>query len=273
MLGSIQNCPYPMLGAYGANCDKSTAKTFSDNVASASTATLDLRPDLVGLVKYLTRAPLGTSVFPALASPGIFPYSGLNPTFNQPFGATNANPRRYVEAEQMDSDGRSSTSLLLVTHQRINGSLGACNCSAPTSGDEVCNLRCLVEQGMRTRSVDGRRVRRPITIAYFPTTAADASDAAITNLAAAFQATVSASKPEDASVLVFSPRALANSDTTFEGDLVAACSGAAPSYDSACSFQYYWTYILSEPNSSLLSIVNQASSVFNSRLTQTGVLY
>lgn len=259
-LGTIQSCPYQIFNNVASSaCNKNTLKIFNDNIGNAGTATTDLRPDLVGLLRYLARDNyVGGAAFPALVSPGMFPYavSGSPANFsdvNYPFTSSLTYPA-YQESYASDSAGNPSSTILIILHQRIN------------SGD-VGPIGLLVDR-LVTTDLNGTLQRRPITIAYFPTTAADADPAAILNLQNAFRANIAAADPRVNSLLVYGPSQLAAVSGSAFGPTYIGCAG-----NSACQFREYWKHLLTLPPTDNDSIFMQAREVFRTRLVHKGVLF
>jgi hypothetical protein len=258
-LGTIQSCPYPIANPITlTSCDKSLFLNDNNSTSNANRATLDLRPDLIGLLKYLAADSYAAATFPAIMPPGLFPYnfnagaaSGFTNT-DYPFGNSTT---FYAETPQRDAAGRSSSTILIILHQRINF-------------NDIAIISPLVD-ALNTTDSNGDVHKRPITIAYFPTTAADADPTAIGNLVAAFNANIFGTDPKRNSLLIFSPDQLAGASAAFNSQLLATCLPT----QTACRFQKYWHHLLSQPPTSADSIFFQARDVFQTRLVNKGILF
>lgn len=162
ILGSTQNCPY--LQHHPAH-DPAVFQNIpgtplredgvcqTGNVAPATTSTFDLRPDLLGTLRYLAR----DNNFGAINEPGIFPLAAADPPTNG----------LAFDLSAYSPASTTNTHILLVTHQRLR----------PTERDAISAI---------ITAVDSPFEGRPITVVYFPTTADDASAIALDDFKCAF---------------------------------------------------------------------------------------
>lgn len=147
-LGSIQRCP----SAVANNCIKPALNPGT--VSGAGSATQDLRPDIVGLMRYV--GGLGRAV----QSPGLFQSAPIGQPYPMGTGA-GADFYRPVQ--------NTHAALLLVTHRRLS------------QGEK----QALINLQAASPAV----FLRPITIIYIPTTLADADPSALQDFMDAFQLT------------------------------------------------------------------------------------
>ncbi|MBX7143410.1 MAG: hypothetical protein K1X79_03085 [Oligoflexia bacterium] len=317
IIGTIQQCPISGLpnGLVGPDafvCSKTAV--YNDNnpppgAANPQVATLDLRPDLVGLLRHLTLVqqnllqpgtPPTTDFTPAVSPPGAFPFrranlgaggpagfpdSGLvdlrypfsnNPP-NNPSGGYNWNNAYQLPVA---NDGtQKSTNLLLFLHQRVNGPLGACNCNTGFI-DETCALSCLTNPtsnpGIRALDpVTGPR--RPITLVYLPTTAEDGNIVAYNNLLTAFN--VNSGSPN--LIIPIIPSAVANDpNATFLGWLTqppSKCPGAVVGgvlLNNACTYRALWHWMLAVASpTSQYSAYGLANWIFFNRIVKKSTFF
>lgn len=221
ILGSTQQCPYTHDTGMGGNCFKPPLPP------NYFTSTYDLRPDLIGTIRYLVGRPVGSSewplpaypefttqAFPAIKSPGMFriatqppptgPIGGLglaDPSAHSIFaalgGTTVYEPLRMINPPGGVPSEPMPTSILLILHQRVSNALFA-GPVGQTSEKRI--LQTLID------SLDLDQPPRPITIAYFPTTILDAQEDAVNATANAFRAILGAPEASTKNLfMVFSP--------------------------------------------------------------------
>lgn len=182
-----------------------------------------------------------------------------------------------------------SSSIVLVLHQRIGnpghsvtcGSepdfpIAGCTCSAgaipvPAASDpenEVCRIRCAVDQLLTQNPVTGQPAQRPITVLYFPTNDIDAntdpSGNVFKNLSCAFKAVINAGDATTGNIIVPFTRF----DINFLGETFGG--GDCGLGESLC-WQSYWNYLLTSPSGS--NIIDQAKLLFQNRLTAKAIKF
>ncbi len=286
-LGTTQQCPFQQETGVDGPCVKPAPN------GSLSTATYDLRPDLLGLLFYLKR---DTSFGRSISAPGLFKLR-LDPANAAPYGILD--PLKLFDPAhgQYFESGTSPlantlTSILIVLHQRLNAAT-----SPQTGQSEAEAIRNLVGQ---INPTGDSQLRRPITIAYFPTTLEDALQESVSVLSLAFNAILGG--PENTSqnlLLVFSPfdRQLYNCPSSppeppydpIVGVDLSSCGGCptgwpvtsstiTPTMQSGigCIFEKYWKFLLTDDSGGVEnsnSIKNAARSVFFKRLTHASLKF
>ncbi|MBN8551021.1 MAG: hypothetical protein J0M12_17040, partial [Deltaproteobacteria bacterium] len=328
-LGTTQSCPYPIPhgltydsgipSAWQTECFKplmrgwpitgefDTPPSCLSGTSQTQIGPNELRADIVATLAYLggktvDHLPgIGSGTAQALVPPGLFKISSADPSTPSWTGLQNA--ARVFDADRYVSERVSSTTIMLVLHQRLNtaatDSLGTvtaagsgsscdrpCSCgSGGSSGDnsEYCKIRCLVVgEGSNLSTVlyhsdpdTGVMRRRPIVIAYFPTNILDASAEAITNLQCAFNASRANTDLDVNFLHVFSP----TTDLVFQAQAgnsncaTGSIESLTATQQDQC-FQSYWTFILSPPaGAEDSSIVEEAKKDYRDRLVSPSILF
>jgi len=278
VLGSMQKCPYEHQVSDPTNpflCSKPPSAFSTPHTTIP--ATLDLRPDLIGLLYYLAneKAPGNSSKMAALNSPGIFPleYSATPPTLadpEHPMGAGN-----YSEAIN------TKTPILLITHQRLNIS----------ERDEICQMVSPATVNCNPSGNPGRDLfaGRPITVVYMPTDEGGTSThrQAVADFRLAFN--VPESAPFDSKVhnalFVFSPYIQEHNldypgrkpQSEYPGDppiYVPDSTGPGPFPAQWAYYRQYWKDLLSpDANHQGQDIDTAARTIFYKRILTEDVKF
>lgn len=234
-LGSSQLCPISTVGGTGG-C---TEARKTDLVAGTLS---DLRPDWSAALRFLNPQLGELQQVSGFRSPGLFAFAS-DPTNTKPFDeGTGATP--YIDR------GLDNSHILIVTHR------------PPLDPAEAAAIALLLP------------VNRLITVVYFPTTQADASDEAIGRLRTAFNIP----DPEDAegdsfdpsanALFVFSPFDAKYDPAEYEeGQFESSGFPNFAQYEVPEKFSQYWRYMLGEnPAEQREHIVEAAANIFLSRL-------
>lgn len=308
-LGSTQQCPYPVDTGIGGLCAKPPPIGATGPGPNLSVSTFDLRPDLIGTMRYLAGKPIAvpewtlpnfptflSQAIPAIRAPGLWRIGVQDPPSDPPGGlgladvsaysifAPVGGTSAYQTLKTITQGGGTEpmpTSILVILHQRISNALfpGA---TGPTS--EKIIMQRLVD------AIDTNKPPRPITVAYFPTTVLDAQEDAVNATANAFRALLGAPEASSKNLfMVFSPflrrydsQALTPPGEIFDPgagfDFRSACGlGSVPlssmtEAQADCAFQKYWIFLLT--SSDLADgIENVAKRVFFKRLTRPGLKF
>lgn len=310
-LGAIEDCPTDAFGPAPSagiqTCSKQAAFNASVNPVTPlpNRATVDLRPDLVGLLRYLTGESLDLlyptsnstpTTLPAIISPGFFKFAAVAPPLDGPPGFNNFSgftDLRYpfksslgiISAGTQTSEykapqsatsspidvGRSSA-LVLALHQRINrpnATCGSCAINAGLAVDEYCRIQCLVNN-MTTTDIFSANRPRPITVIYIPTTEQDADPVAIGNIITAFNAAPATPLPPNR-VIVVAPSVIGNDPSSqFRTYVNAQCSLSPlnPVPNNQCTFSALWRFMLDVglAQNDPQSVTQLAWAIFRNRL-------
>lgn len=290
-LGSTQSCPYIQDGLPSRDFPIGDAQydpnaNFIDNPATPldergrctgagpaplSTSTYDLRPDILGTLKYISQQQRGIN------SPGVFPLvPAAPPTLNEPFAAasTLGPGTPYINAPIIKPH------VLLVTHQRLRPA------EARQIYDQIVN------------SPGNHLEDSPITIVYLPATEIDSTVQAIDLMKCAFNVPGPANCPNGIvpnnsgltdpkrhtnELFLLSPylpkyggvagggSALPPPNSSADEDPVFMVSG--PSYTSTSNFSSeqdrfrgYWVFLHGDPRQ---NVVQTARNIFFRRILRT----